>query len=379
MKRYLIRAYIIVVIFAFLLVSGSLVWRLYSLHQRNYEQAVQSFQVLSRRAAELWQTYPLEEAAAGVAELLTTAGPSRPVYVSVTAVDQIVDYFWASSERFLPHEPTAPPPRGFTSFVRSFALPEGDRRAVTAIYPLLPRVAAFGLFRDALVAAVILLALVVLVTLILYFGRREKPPVTNGPAARSGQPTQSVHPGSAEQPASPVPAVSPAPSQKPDSTLVPESLLVERLDSELERAGFAEQDLTVVVFEFNEGNRGDTADTQNCTAIRSFFTLRDLCFEHGPRGAAVLVPNASLAETIGLVERFQRFYWEQRLEWNRETADFHCGLASRAARLVDAARLLRECEAALRHSKETPGRIVGFQPDPQKYRDFLALRCKDSA
>ncbi|TVR69405.1 MAG: hypothetical protein EA427_08310 [Spirochaetaceae bacterium] len=364
MKRFLFRAYIIAVVLALVAISASILWRLDTLRESSYREATRNFQLLSREFAELWQTHPLEEAAERVAERLGRPARVHPELVSIAAFDHVYDYIWTTSERYLPGELDHPTPRGFIRFVRTFELPQGDKRIITAVYPLFPRALVFAIVRDALVAGVILLLIVALVALI-HFVRTRKTP---GPSERPVAATVAVR----EESLTPEPPAA-------DRLLVEERFLPERLDSELERAGFSEQDLTLAILEFNQGVRGDEIDTQNSEALRNFFTFRDLCFEVDTRSAAVIIPNTSLGEALGIIERFQRYYWEQRAAWNRESADFYCGLASRAARLVDAERILKECRAALKRSIDTPGRIVGFQPDPGKYRDFISAQGKESA
>ena len=359
MKRSLLRAYIVVFVLALLALTGSMVWRVAALREERYQAAASDFEMLSREAAELWQSLPLEEATRDFAKRLTTPGTPHRVMISVSALDQGFDYIWAVSDRFMPagHDghryATLPDGVGALShvqFTRTFGLPRGDRRVITALYPLFDRYQLYGIFRDTLMAALVLLSLAILVA----FVQREAPRRRTLPATPSE-----------EEMAQPL--------------LVSESFLKDRLGAELERAGFSEQDLTVAIIAFNEGSRGNQIDVQNCETVRSFFPFKDLCFELGRRDVVVLIPNVTLTESLGLLERFQRYYWEQRVLWNRPSADFHCGLTSRAARLVDADRILSECRAALRRSRSTPGRIVGFQPDPQKYREYISDRGKESA
>lgn len=369
MKRWFLRAYVTIAILAMLAVPVSVIWRVHSIREARYVEAADSFRVLSREAASLWQSVPLEDAAPALAHILR--GPDRfvPAMVSISAMDDGFDYIWALSDQYIPAGYHTQPHNRFPDhmgsfsharFVRSFALADGDRRVITALYPLFPARGLYVIFRDGLIGALAVLAVAVLMAVghrilqpRIAFDSESRPTDASGPAASESAP--------------------------PPSILVPESFMTERLDAELERAGFSEQDLAVAVIEFNEGSRGDAIDHQNSSAIRSFFSFRDLCFELGADSAVVLIPNTTLHEALGLMERFQRYYWEQRSSWNRESADFFCGVSSRAARLVDAERVLGECHAALRRARDFPGHIMGFQPDPGKYRDFMAACNKSSA
>jgi hypothetical protein len=114
----------------------------------------------------------------------------------------------------------------------------------------------------------------------------------------------------------------------------------------------------------------------NAQAILAFFAFSDLCFDGGQEGdvqtIVVLLPNTPLSDGLAQVERFQGFYWEERHRWARQDADFACGLSARNGRLVDAERIIRECRAATRRAEGLPGKILGFQPDPQRYREYLS-------
>ena len=54
-------------------------------------------------------------------------------------------------------------------------------------------------------------------------------------------------------------------------------------------------------------------------------------------------------------------------------ADIWSGLSSRNGRLVDATRIMGECMTALGRAKKTGTRIIGFEPDPNRYRDYLRI------
>ena len=355
MTRRLLHFYVAAVILAFLALTVTIVWRAGSARATRYQEAADSFGELSRETALLWQTSPLDHAAQELNARLSNATGFQPAMLSIAARDYEFDYIWASKDRFFPAGQDQQFREGFPErineysharFVRSFMLIDGDQRIITAVYPLFERSILYSILRDALIAALAILVVTALVA-ILHLVHRHN--VSAGPRFDAEAP-----------PESPSPRV-----------LNPEDTLLPRLAAELERAGFADQDLSVAFITFTEGTRGDEHHRRNCEAIHSFFVFKDLCFESGDDGAVVLVPNATLTEALGLMERFQRYYWDQRREWNRESADFFSGLTARAGRLVEAQRVLDEGRAALRRSMKTTGHIVGFQPDPRKYREFL--------
>lgn len=361
MKGHLFHAYVVVIILAILSITASVGWRTYSIRADRYRLAIDRFRTLSREAATLWQTGPFDNAVRELAERLNQRDEFQPVMLRVAALDAEAEYIWAASDRFFPspydYHLHAVFPKGtgeftHTRFARTFDLPDGERRIVTAVFPLFRPGEMFIVFRDALFAAIAVVILTVAVAVYTRSVKREP--------ARTVKDEHVVSP-SPEQPTAECPPL-----------LYSGDQLEERLNAELERASFSEQDLAVAIFRFNRGKRGDETYRRNCETLRSFFVFKDLCFEYDTHDAAVLIPNVTLKEALGLIERFQRYYWEQRTIWQDEGADFHCGVTARNARLVDADRILSECGAALRRSAETPGHIVGFQPDPQKYRAYLS-------
>jgi GGDEF domain-containing protein len=156
-----------------------------------------------------------------------------------------------------------------------------------------------------------------------------------------------------------------------ESGLAPEAALLRRLTVELERAAFQEQDVSVATFRFSFGSRGDEVYARNAWAILQFFSFEDLCFEYGDREVVVIFPGTTLADALGQLERFQRYYWEERYNWNAPDADLAVGVSARNGRLVEGGRVLGECRTALKRAEKSAGRIMGFQPDPQRYRAEL--------
>ena len=380
-RRLLLRVYIVAVVLAFLAIAVSVVWRAGTTRAFQYQQAAESFRELSRETAGLWQTVPLDKAAQTLARRIVVPGKPRPVMVGVSAFDTGFDYLWATDNRFVPAGFDPKYAEGFPEhvgtwnharFVRTFEVPHGEHRMMTALYPLLPRSSLYEILRDALYAALVVLVVTILVALVALLKGRTA--AEAGPLPERGPAPEPIIPQNQPSARRATPATPATPDAGGSAKIQPEERLRERLDAELERAGFSEQDLSVAIIEFTGDARDEAIYREQCEAVRSFFVFKDLCFETEGNALVVLIPNSTLSEALGLMERFQRHFWEQRVLWNREQADFHAGVSARAARLVDADRILGECRAALRQSRNTPGRIVGFQPDPQKYREFLTHR-----
>ena len=60
------------------------------------------------------------------------------------------------------------------------------------------------------------------------------------------------------------------------------------------------------------------------------------------------------------------------LELERAASPDAIGLSARNGRLVEAARVLKEAARSLEHARSHPSRVVGFRPDPKKYRQFVS-------
>jgi len=163
----------------------------------------------------------------------------------------------------------------------------------------------------------------------------------------------------------------------PRSGLGWDSYLRERLDSELSRSASFEQDLSFLIIELDETEKGIEAYALVGKAIVDFFSFRDLSFEKGDFGFAIVLPNIDLDHALRMAEEFLKkigFVIKERGE-SKSFAPIYIGVSARAGRLVNAARLEQEAESALEKAREEKdSRIVAFKPDPDKYRLFLASK-----
>lgn len=372
MKRALVRVYIWTSILAILGIFGYFFYQVYDVREATRADTVAEFDRLSRRTAELWQNQDVQEAGRRLSEIVDGTEKTHPLFVSVYQFDQGVDYLWAANDRFLQEvdgQSAVPLVRSNTllhsRYSRSFQLADGEQRIVTAIYPAIIRDDLFPILKRTLFAFLVFVAIVLVVAIVSLLarpGRRPTSVVSPYPDAEE----------SAESRAAPIHGPE---SRKDESTgLNPESVLIRRIDLELERAGYHEQDLSVALFDFSRGKKGDEQYHRNARSVLSFFTFEDLCFEYGKTGIVVVFPNTGLSETLKQIERFQQYYWGERQSWETSDADFRCGVSSRNGRLVEGSRVIGECRTALSRAGSVPGRIVGFQPDPDRYREYLSNR-----
>jgi hypothetical protein len=157
----------------------------------------------------------------------------------------------------------------------------------------------------------------------------------------------------------------------PTTQLVRERFFLPRLESELKRAASFDQDLTLLLLrssvQISLKTFAAVAD-----ATKSFFSFHDLIFELSEYTVAVVLPNTDLDGGVGQGREFQKsLLKDARFAGG---TDIRMGLSSRNGRLVEAQRVYDEACAALRkaeHDAENPS-IIGFRPDPNKYRTFLS-------
>jgi GGDEF domain-containing protein len=157
----------------------------------------------------------------------------------------------------------------------------------------------------------------------------------------------------------------------PRSNIGWQEYIFDRLNSELHRCASTENDLTLVLMEFTD-LKNDEMYMQAAEEATSFFSSRDLLFEYGKYGIAVILPGIDLDTGISRSELFlQRI--TGKFPDKKEKPGSCFGLSSRSGRLINADRLLMETREALEKAKNDPvSSIIAFKSDPEKYRDFIA-------
>jgi hypothetical protein len=152
-----------------------------------------------------------------------------------------------------------------------------------------------------------------------------------------------------------------------------ESYLADRLEAEISRSASFEQDLSFLLVSF-EGTAPERPEYRATAAtIAEFFSFKDLAFERGPEGFAVILPNIDADHALRMADEFLKKL-STRLGAGGALPVF-MGISSRSGRLVDSTRIGKEAEAALKKAKEEgDSHIVAFKPDPDKYRLYLASK-----
>jgi len=158
-----------------------------------------------------------------------------------------------------------------------------------------------------------------------------------------------------------------------------ESYLEDRLEAELSRSASFEQDLSLLLVAYEGIASGDPTYTLIARTIAEFFSFKDLAFERGPEGFAVILPNLDADHGLRMAEEFHRkvtlLIRGEGSSAPLDSLPLCIGLSSRAGRLVEAPRLLGEAAIALdRAREEGDTKILAFKPDPDKYRLYLASK-----
>lgn len=307
-----------------------------------------------------------------------------------------VDYAWSRREARLPaggpdvrlqtdileHEPWE---RQFDERIESA---NGGEFYVSAAYETLEQEVVFRTLRDALLA---ILAFALLVLIVLISSLRIPPqtkagpetPVSNHPLNGSEinessreqptfEPPRKTHddhgtesPSGAEQDT----ATHMPPLVSPNSGLSFENHLPRRLSLELERAAENNLDLSLLIVRIMDVEGTPVTPHLLGTVILEQFPFEDLTFEYSPAGACIILTGIDLDTALRKAERLRSVVRRHDLGDYRVRA----GASSRNGRLVESDRLIREAHEAFGRS-DSQSFAVGFRPDPDRYRSYIASK-----
>ena len=203
-------------------------------------------------------------------------------------------------------------------------------------------------------------------------GEKDKASAKDSPGFASHGPAVSA-PTVAAQPAKPAQqTVSEESLYAPDSGLCFEQYLEERLSNELRRAASFDQDLVTVLVKCRGATDDRSIYIQLAKTLKEHFTFHDLLFEVQKDKIAVILPSTDLEQGIDELSDFQKALFKTDPNVFC-TADVSIGLSSRNGRLINSDRILKEANAALKRAEnDRETNLVGFRPDPGKFRSFLA-------
>lgn len=403
MKRGLALVYTVVTVVFFIAVATVLLVRLGSVREANLTEARERFRFVQTEIRDLAAETDIPISRV-VQQAFRSASPpaDRVAAFAAYGLQENVEYLWARDRRILDETGRQVPRFTYDRVTQarlsgSVRLPDGSSLILEGVYTVLDRRDIFTLLRDALIAVLAFALLTVILAVITLL--RPAPRGTERPAAAASSGPAPPEGAAAHRPAAesrraptgpaPGPDSEPPPAAagktdkidtglfSPQSGLSPEAHLEKRLSLELERAAANDQDLSICFIEYPKLDRGSDTYREVASALLGFFGFEDLIFEYGRRSFCILFPNVNLHEAIRLVEDFQHRSAGPAGENSdarvpRSAGRPAFGLSSRNGRLVEGGRLMREARQALVKAREIPGRVMGFSPDPQRYRQYLS-------
>ena len=101
------------------------------------------------------------------------------------------------------------------------------------------------------------------------------------------------------------------------------------------------------------------------------FPFRDLIFRYDNNTFGILLPNTDLEQGIHQIELFDQIFVSSSTKSLKFPIMF--GLSSRNGRLISGNIILKEAKAALKKAmSDHDFPIVGFRPNPARYREYLS-------
>jgi hypothetical protein len=146
----------------------------------------------------------------------------------------------------------------------------------------------------------------------------------------------------------------------PRSDVCWEKVMQDRLPQELNRAASENEDLSFIYLRDNSVHNDEEYKAFSQILTKDF-PYRDLIFEWGDQGFAMILPNSDLVETL---EKLDVFVNEQ------PERDIRIGATSRNGRLLDQDLLIEEASSAIKRSS-AENKIIGFRADPDRYRETI--------
>ncbi len=149
-----------------------------------------------------------------------------------------------------------------------------------------------------------------------------------------------------------------------------ESFPLLKLTNELKRSASFDQDLVLVLIRAEQDFLRDN-NSSFLELLHESFSYSDLIFTYEETGFALILPNEDIDSGITRIRDFDQ---HAANEFNiLSSYPLHYGLSSRNGRLIDGQILYTEATAALKKSLQNDdAHIIGFRPDPAKYREFLS-------
>lgn len=150
------------------------------------------------------------------------------------------------------------------------------------------------------------------------------------------------------------------------------SYLEDRLNAELERASSIDQDMSFSIIKIFNVDDSTIDQKKLADIVLASFRFRDMVFEYPDDkglGFACILQDADINDSIKICTTlFSKLQHEIYLTGQEPTIKI--GITTRACRLLVAETIIDEAEKAVRKAlSEDEEAIVGFRPNPDKYRE----------
>lgn len=143
-----------------------------------------------------------------------------------------------------------------------------------------------------------------------------------------------------------------------ESGLAKEEFFADRLEQEISRSASKNENMSLALISAQE--LSDEAFSTLLDTIRENYQDRDLNFQRGERGLALLLQDSELNPALQRIRELTE-PWQDNIR---------VGVSARNSRLIDAAQLLTEAEHALGRAQAGKP-VIGFKADPDLYRENL--------
>lgn len=143
----------------------------------------------------------------------------------------------------------------------------------------------------------------------------------------------------------------------------------QKITDELKKSASFDQDIVLtLISSTNEKIKENESDFYNL--LKKNFPFHDLIFRFNENIFGILLPNMDLEKGIQQMEKFDQIFVSNSSASLKFPIMF--GLSSRNGRLISGNIILKEAKAALNKAfsdKNFP--IIGFRPNPARYREYL--------
>ena len=144
----------------------------------------------------------------------------------------------------------------------------------------------------------------------------------------------------------------------------------QKITDELKKSAAFDQDLVLTLIGSPEKLIFNNASEFE-EILNRHFPFHDLIFRYEDNIFGILLPNTDLEQGIHQIELFDQTFVSSSTKSLKFPIMF--GLSSRNGRLISGNIILKEAKAALKKAMNDNGfPIVGFRPNPARYREYLS-------